>query len=92
MEDNTQTFSKPSVVAGQSYWHNLSGRFWIALSAMTWLGLATMLVFTGFVKLDSNAAIAVYTAFAAGAFGIVTTYMGQNMKNKTNGGNGQEQK
>lgn len=84
--DDTQIMVKDIAVDNSiqenSYWHNLSGRFWIAFCAMQWLGLSTTLIFLGLVKLESNSMIAIYTAFSTGAFGIVMTYVGQNAQNK----------
>lgn len=84
MEDNTQQFTKTSKNPSESYFlsHNLSGRFWIALVlAVGWIA-STVLIFCGTIKLDSNAAIAVYTGFSGGATTIITMYMGQNARPK----------
>jgi hypothetical protein len=59
---------------------HLSGRFWIAMILAIGVVGITALVLSGAVKLESNAAIAVYTAFSAGALSNVSTYMGQNSK------------
>lgn len=82
-EDNTTIFT-PSELRPEepehtnSNWKGMSGRFWIAAIMGFGLIITTILVMSGFVKLESNAAIAVYTSFAATAGAAVTTYMGQN--------------
>ncbi len=94
-DENTEIVTKSSLVTTESsevgpakveesffVSHNLSGRFWIALALTFGFILATVLVLTGQVKLDSNATIAVYTGFAGSATGIIGIYMGQNSKPK----------
>jgi hypothetical protein len=83
MNDETQITRKPGAeVPHESYIfsHNLSGRFWIAMVMALGFVFATIIVMVGQVKLDSNAAIAVYTGFAGAATGLIGSYMGQNQK------------
>jgi hypothetical protein len=81
-DDNTTIFTPPELVGDPEHttsnWQGMSGRFWIALTSMLGLIITTILVMSGFVRLESNIAVAVYTSFAATAGAAVTTYMGQN--------------
>lgn len=92
MTDDTQILTKTPEEPQQSetkdvdesYFirHNLSGRFWIALLLVFGLVVTTILILHGDVKLEGNAAIAVYTSFSSGALSIIGIYMGQQSKPK----------
>lgn len=81
----TKTTTSPNGVNNERLFlnENLSGRFWIALVIVNYLGIATILLLTGTVKLDSNAAIAIYTGFSGGALSLLSVYMGQHQKKET---------
>lgn len=92
MADDNTTIFVPSGLKGpedkehqESYWLNrsFSGRFWISVILAIGVVVVTILVLSGTIKLESNAALAVYTSFSTGAFSLVGIYMGQNMKPKT---------
>jgi hypothetical protein len=98
-DDNTTIFTPPELQGGAVKEHNgesylfqrnLSGRFWVAIVAVVGTVIITVMIFAGWTKLESNTAMAIYSAFCAGTLSLASTYMGQNSKptKVDEGGNG----